>query len=94
MRLKVDWARCSGHGLCARIAPEMVQLDNQGYPMFLDMPVPFWLEKEAQQAVEMCPALALSLATGGSRQSSRPGPGPRSATASRPACSCPVPRPT
>ena len=69
VRLKVDWARCSGHGLCARIAPEMVQLDNQGYPMFLDMPVPFWLEKEAQQAVEMCPALALSLATGGSRNS-------------------------
>ena len=69
VRLKVDWARCSGHGLCARIAPEMVQLDNQGYPMFLDMPVPFWLEKEAQQAVEMCPALALSLTTGGSRQS-------------------------
>jgi hypothetical protein len=31
--------------------------------------VPFWLEKEAQQAVEMCPALALSLTTGGSRQS-------------------------
>jgi hypothetical protein len=37
--------------------------------MFLDMPVPFWLEKEASQAVEMCPALALSLATGGSRKS-------------------------
>ena len=44
----------------------MVQLDNQGYPVFLDMPVPFWLEREAQQAVEMCPALALKLATGGS----------------------------
>ncbi len=72
VRLKVDWARCSGHGLCARIAPEMVQLDNQGYPMFLDMPVPFWLEKEAQQAVEMCPALALSLTTGGSQNSETP----------------------
>jgi hypothetical protein len=39
----------------------MVQLDSQGYPAFLDMPVPFWLEREAQQAVEMCPAMALSL---------------------------------
>jgi len=67
VRLKVDWARCQGHGLCAKIAPEMVQLDNQGYPMFLDMPVPFWLEKEVTQAVEMCPALALSLATSGTR---------------------------
>jgi hypothetical protein len=34
--------------------------------------VPFWLEKEAQQAVEMCPALALSLTTGGSRNSEAP----------------------
>jgi hypothetical protein len=25
------------------------------------MPVPFWLEREAEQAVEMCPALALRL---------------------------------
>jgi ferredoxin len=66
VRLQVDWTRCQGHGLCAKIAPEMIQLDNQGYPVFLDMPVPFWLEREAQQAVEMCPALALKLATGGS----------------------------
>jgi ferredoxin len=64
VRLKVDWARCDGHGLCAKIAPEMVQLDSQGYPAFLDMPVPFWLEREAQQAVEMCPAMALSLGSG------------------------------
>jgi hypothetical protein len=42
----------------------MVQLDSQGYPAFLDMPVPFWLEREAQQAVEMCPAMALSLGSG------------------------------
>jgi hypothetical protein len=41
--------------------PELVQLDAQGYPVFLDMPVPFWLEREAEQAVEMCPALALRL---------------------------------
>jgi hypothetical protein len=51
-----------------------VQLDNQGYPVFLDMPVPFWLEKEAQQAVAMCPALALRLTpsapSGGSGKSS------------------------
>jgi hypothetical protein len=28
----------------------------------LNIPVPEWLEKDAQQAVEMCPALALRLA--------------------------------
>jgi NADH:ubiquinone oxidoreductase subunit F (NADH-binding)/ferredoxin len=74
VRLQVDWTRCQGHGLCAKIAPEMVQLDSQGYPMFLDMPVPFWLEREAAQAVEMCPALALRLAAGDSRVSEIPRP--------------------
>ena len=60
-QLAVDWTRCQGHGLCAHIVPELVQLDRQGYPMMLDMPVPPWLERGARQAVEMCPALALRL---------------------------------
>ena len=60
-RLTVDWTRCEGHGLCARVVPELVQLDQRGYPEFLDAPVPFWLSRDAKQAVDMCPALALSL---------------------------------
>jgi NADH:ubiquinone oxidoreductase subunit F (NADH-binding)/ferredoxin len=60
-RMSVDWTRCRGHGLCAHLVPELVQLDRQGYPVPLDMPVPPWLEREAKQAVDMCPALALRL---------------------------------
>ena len=60
-RLTVDWTRCRGHGLCAHLVPELVQLDGQGYPVFLDIPVPHWLQQEAQQAVQMCPSLALRL---------------------------------
>lgn len=60
-RLTVDWTRCRGHGLCAHLVPELVQLDGQGYPDFLDMPIPSWLAREAAQAVEMCPSLALTL---------------------------------
>jgi ferredoxin len=60
-KLAVDWTRCRGHGLCSRLVPELVQLDSQGFPVFLDMPVPFWLEQQAVQAVQMCPALALRL---------------------------------
>jgi NADH:ubiquinone oxidoreductase subunit F (NADH-binding)/ferredoxin len=60
-RLAVDWTRCRGHGLCAHIAPELIQLDRQGFPVMLDMAVPPWLERQAGQAADMCPALALRL---------------------------------
>lgn len=60
-RLQVDWTRCRGHGLCAHIVPELMQLDAHGYPVLLDMPVPRWLERDARQATNMCPALALRL---------------------------------
>ena len=62
-RLVVDWTRCNGHGLCAHLVPEVIHLDAQGYPVILNIPVPAWLEKDAQQAVHMCPALALRLST-------------------------------
>jgi hypothetical protein len=63
--------------------PELMQLDGQGYPIMLDMPVPPWLERQAWRAVDMCPELALrlvpadldSLAGGGSpaRRPDQPG---------------------
>ncbi|MFD9940066.1 NADH-ubiquinone oxidoreductase-F iron-sulfur binding region domain-containing protein [Nonomuraea sp. NPDC059023] len=59
-RLDVDWTRCQGHGLCAHLLPEFVDLDDFGYPSF--RPVPEWMLKEAKRAVGMCPALALRLA--------------------------------
>jgi len=61
VRLTVDWTRCRGHGLCAHIVPELMQLDEQGYPVMLDMPVPPWLEHGARRAADMCPGLALRL---------------------------------
>ena len=62
-QLVVDWVRCEGHGLCAHLVPELIHLDKTGYPVVLPIPVPPWLEKDAQQAVQMCPALALRLDT-------------------------------
>ncbi|MDR8414229.1 NADH-ubiquinone oxidoreductase-F iron-sulfur binding region domain-containing protein [Nonomuraea sp. 3-1Str] len=59
-RLDVDWTRCQGHGLCAHLLPEFVELDEYGFPSFRT--VPGWMAKEARRAVDMCPALALRLA--------------------------------
>ena len=58
--LAVDWAACKGHGLCAELLPELIQLDEWGYPI-LAGPVPIDLEKHARRAVSACPALALRL---------------------------------
>ncbi|GAA3449502.1 NADH-quinone oxidoreductase subunit NuoF family protein [Dactylosporangium matsuzakiense] len=61
-RLHVDWSRCDGHGLCADVAPDLIKLDGNGFPTFLDTPVPVRLENVAAQAVAVCPALALRMA--------------------------------
>jgi NADH:ubiquinone oxidoreductase subunit F (NADH-binding)/ferredoxin len=61
-RLTVDWSRCDGHGLCADVAPELIQLDGNGFPALLDAPIPVELEPIASQAVATCPALALRMA--------------------------------
>ncbi|MFF5209391.1 NADH-ubiquinone oxidoreductase-F iron-sulfur binding region domain-containing protein [Streptosporangium sp. NPDC000396] len=61
VRLAVDWTRCQGHGLCAKLAPDLVQLDEHGYPIFIGETVPPQLQRLARRAVEMCPALALRL---------------------------------
>lgn len=71
-RLSIDWTRCRGHGLCAHLVPELVQLDEQGYPVFLDMAVPPWLRSQAQQAVQMCPSLALTMAANAPRENPKP----------------------
>jgi NADH:ubiquinone oxidoreductase subunit F (NADH-binding)/ferredoxin len=59
--LTVDWSHCDGHGLCAHILPELIRLDENGFPVFPDTPVPSWLAPQARRAIDMCPALALRL---------------------------------
>lgn len=71
-RMSVDWTRCRGHGLCAHLVPELVQMDEQGYPVFLDMAVPPWLQSQAQQAVHMCPSLALRMTASAAPESPKP----------------------
>jgi ferredoxin len=59
--LEVDPILCRAHGLCAELLPEVVDLDEWGYPL-LNRPVPPLLVTEARAAVSACPTLALRLA--------------------------------
>jgi ferredoxin len=63
-RIMVNPVACSGHGVCAELLPELITLDEWGYPLVDDAPVPRALDGQARRAVRDCPALALLL-TGG-----------------------------
>lgn len=60
-QLGVNPIACSGHGLCAELLPELITLDEWGYPLIAGRPVPPGLYRRAKQAVTDCPALALRL---------------------------------
>jgi ferredoxin len=60
-RLRVNPILCAGHGLCAELLPEQITLDEWGYPILSDQPVPRGLSTLARRAVTDCPALALAL---------------------------------
>lgn len=60
-RLRVNPIMCDGHGLCADLLPEMIRLDDWGYPI-LDAPdVSPDLLALARRAADACPTLALLL---------------------------------
>jgi ferredoxin len=59
--IKVDRIRCDGYGMCAELLPEMIELDDWGYPIVSAGGVPEDLLEHARRAVEVCPVLALRL---------------------------------
>jgi ferredoxin len=61
-QLTVNPIDCAGHGACAELLPEMISLDEWGYPLLDPRPVPPALERQARRAVSGCPVLALRLA--------------------------------
>lgn len=60
-RLAINPIACTGHGLCADMLPELVRLDEWGYPIMPDHPVPGDLAALAHRTVRLCPTLALRL---------------------------------
>ena len=61
MRLELDPIACEAHGLCAELLPERIALDEWGYPVLDDRPLPAELEQLARRAAAACPTLALRL---------------------------------
>ena len=59
--LRVDPIACDGYGLCAELLPELVTLDDWGYPIIVAGAVEGDLAEEAETVVRICPKLALRL---------------------------------
>ncbi len=59
--LRVNPITCEGHGLCAELLPELIRLDDWGYPIIEPGPIPERLLPLAKRAASACPTLALLL---------------------------------
>jgi ferredoxin len=59
IRVVVNPIACDGHGMCAELLPEMIRLDDWGYPVIDPSPVPYHLEPHLRRAISACPTLAL-----------------------------------
>ncbi len=59
--LKVNPIACEAHGMCAELLPEMIALDEWGYPIVDGRPVPDQLVEYAERAARACPTFALLL---------------------------------
>ena len=63
-RLHIDWTRCDGHGLCHALAPDLIDLDEWGFPIFKDPAsghTAIGGDADLRRIVAACPALALRL---------------------------------
>jgi ferredoxin len=60
-RLRVNPIACEAHGMCAELLPERIALDEWGYPIVDERPLPSALVEHARRAAQACPTFALLL---------------------------------
>jgi ferredoxin len=62
MRIRYDRAACQGHNRCYLLAPELFDVDDEGYAILLvDGEVPADLQGKARLAADNCPEYAITL---------------------------------
>ena len=63
MKIVVDPTACDAFGYCTEILPELIALDEWGFPIVSGHEVSEELLGQAQRAVRFCPRRALALRT-------------------------------
>ena len=61
LTIAVDRIKCDGHGVCADLLPEMIELDEWGYPIVRSGAITAAALPHARRTVSGCPTLALRL---------------------------------
>ncbi len=61
MRVEVDLAKCTGHGVCETIAEDVFEVQDDGGVVIHDADRPESDRARMQKAVTQCPAAALRL---------------------------------
>jgi len=61
MRIVVDYAKCTGLGMCEAEAPDMFEVQDDGSLIVLNETPSEEQRAEAEAAVESCPTDALSI---------------------------------
>jgi ferredoxin len=67
-RVRVNPIACEAHGMCAELLPERITLDEWGYPIVDEEPLPASLIDHARRAAEACPTFALLIERDGARR--------------------------
>lgn len=63
MKIHFDRDACQGHNRCYLLAPELFDVDDEGYAVLrIEGDVPPELEGKAQLCVDNCPEYAITLA--------------------------------
>jgi ferredoxin len=65
MKVHVDTHRCQGTALCAAVAPDVFTIQPSGIAETLASEVPEEFIADAEEAVQVCPASALTIETDG-----------------------------
>lgn len=61
MRIQIDEGRCTGHGRCYGVAPELFEPDDAGRGVVTSPEVPAGHEEAGRRAAGSCPEQAISL---------------------------------
>lgn len=61
-RLVIDRELCAGHGRCYSLAPDLVDADDEGYPIVLDIEPNAETIARLRKLLVNCPEKALALA--------------------------------